>query len=80
MSFYTTVQWLSALEVSKLKDPTYLLNANVDIREELDVRYDRIKLEESDMYDPFSLKSGSWIQNSYLIDPRVTYDNVKHGK
>ncbi|CDW85155.1 UNKNOWN [Stylonychia lemnae] len=68
VKFTSPINWICSLEASKLQDKSYLLQANVQIKEEEAVRYDRIRFQdEGDKYDPFSVGGGSILEvNSYL--------------
>ena len=67
MLVQTTVQWFSSLDVEKIKsDRTYLIKAQIDMREEDFTRYDRIRFSESgDRFDPFTMGSYN-PKNSYI--------------
>eukprot|EP00347_Sterkiella_histriomuscorum_P007333 403349353 len=73
MQVYSTVKWISSLDKSKLYDKSYLLKANVLIKEEEEtVRYDKIKFqEENDRYDPFSVEGGSFLEKNSYIDNKT---------
>lgn len=71
MQLFSTIKWISSLEANQLYDKSYLLKANVEIKEDEVVRYDRIKFQEgNDHYDPFSVDGGSFLEANSYIDPK----------
>ena len=68
MLLYTTVRWLSGLDPNKIsEDRAYLLKANIEMKDEDFVRYDRIRFSEvGDRFDPFSIADNNHVKNSYI--------------
>lgn len=78
MLLYTTVHWISSLDPQKIsEDKTYLLRAQVEMREEDFTRYDRIRFSEvgGDRFDPFSVDRGNNVKNSYIVGDRDIFLN-----
>jgi hypothetical protein len=53
--------------LSKANMEAYLLNANEEIKDNMQTRYDKIRLsDQNDKFDPFSIANNFSVRNSYL--------------
>lgn len=68
MLIYTTVHWLVSIDQQRTKDSrAYLMQAQIEIRDENYTRLDRIRFSEvGDRFDPFSLATNNPVKNSYI--------------
>lgn len=68
MLLTTTVQWISGIEKDRIsEDKKYLLNAQIEMKEESYARYDRIRFSEiGDRFDPFNMHGNMGVRNSYI--------------
>ena len=68
MLLTTTVQWISGIMQERIsEDRKYLLNAQIEMKEESYARYDRIRFSEyGDRFDPFIMHGNMGVKNSYI--------------
>jgi hypothetical protein len=69
MLITTTIQWISSLDPEKIsEDRSYLINAQVQMKGDQFVRYDKIRFSEvGDRFDPFAMATQK-VKNSYISD------------